>query len=386
MNHKPNVAGFFIFVVLLAAVDTSVAGESQQPQKKIARIYELEANCVNDHADVRPLSGSCLQILTEYFDKEPIWNSATVAIEQHGKGRIHTLLFNLRQLNLRYSSADYAIGEVPRWRDIFDDQIDNRVGLVRRVMRDQSCKILKSNGRIRPSYAEQCQARELFKYAMFLESCVSGFDRYSWFHHLIGPDRLPLYEEALISLERSPNVDKYFDNAWQLREKYLQSMWVSEICASKYFPRIGDMKHLIGENEFEKQVGELRSALQTTHDNAMAISARSGDAWAIQSFYVSSLYSDLEYWESLSDLNPLLFHRWMARKGYSWLGEKGQGLNALKAYSIEQELLPTLNLDEYLYDYDLKKEDILDPPSITESNLEEIDWDAVLKYPWNIED
>ena len=72
-----------------------------------------------------------------------------------------------------HSHADFLDSNVPLWRDIFDGQIEQQQKTFLQVVSDESCMDLANADTlgILDTKAEQCKARELFKYSTFLEAC-----------------------------------------------------------------------------------------------------------------------------------------------------------------------------------------------------------------------
>ena len=98
----------------------------------------------------------------------------------------------------------------------------------------------------------------------------------------------------------------------------------------------------------------MTKELQQAHDSAMSISARAGDSWAIQRFFVKELRRDKEYWKSLYKINPLLFHRSMTDAGISLrLTDREVVMLALNAYDLEKAMLDDLDLGDYLIWHDI---------------------------------
>ena len=132
------------------------------------------------------------------------------------------------------------------------------------------------------------------------------------------------------------------------------------------------------------------------HDAALGIAARSGDKWAIQSYYPPQPSQDPEYWKAIHETNPLLLHRWMAtvQRG-TILNDEERMWHAVKAYSIERETLSYLDLTEYVeqFRYDATLSQLLSDSddgdsendtqrSVDEKAVDLIADDTLLKYPW----
>lgn len=117
----------------------------------------------------------------------------------------------------------------------------------------------------------------------------------------------------------------------------------------------------------------------------MAIAARAGDAWAIQSFDMTKINDDWDFWKSLRQINPSLYHRFTAEDSYWWADEKDRAMHALKAYSIDRQVSPSLDLDDYLSHYGITRNDFGVPEASVESLLESDGLDELLVDPWEVD-
>ena len=119
------------------------------------------------------LSALCMTSLGEYFPNEPVWNY-TYAFVHNGMWKP---LYRDGLIQRRYfSPADFLNPDVPLWRDIFDDQIEQRQQLFLRVVNDSVCQDLASSETqgIHDDLAEQCAAREMYQYAAYLNACFDA--------------------------------------------------------------------------------------------------------------------------------------------------------------------------------------------------------------------
>ena len=114
---------------------------------------------------------SCLEVLPEYFLEEPVWSYSALHYYDNDLGTfpLPVNMVNSRPKILPYIFLDFVDGEIPIWRDIFDDAIEEREDLFPDVVRTPKCKQLISNQSegIQEHLAADCAARELYKYATY---------------------------------------------------------------------------------------------------------------------------------------------------------------------------------------------------------------------------
>ena len=171
--EKPRI--LLGLVCLLSLICDSALTASETRAEKVTQLKQLEehCNCVSEPPD--SVSESCFHQLDDYFDSEPIWN--TVRVNDYGvHGKMHSAVLNRRSLSLIYIDADFA-GEVPLWQDVFDGRTVERLDIVQNVLSDGTCQNLAIRGAIDTTYATRCQARELVKYASYLDACTTAIDR-----------------------------------------------------------------------------------------------------------------------------------------------------------------------------------------------------------------
>ena len=377
MNAKYSIT--FSLVVGLASVCSIAYSENIDPQTATEapalRIDEIAAECRHDNGiPYNLVDRPCFDRLTRYFKSEPIWEMA-------GGMPYYVLVnykYSLPAINprgshsyLKFTKADYLLQEVPTWSDIFDGRILERQDIVKSVFEDDACRALAEKGGIRPELAERCQARELFKYATYLDACLTGFSRnIELMHTALGRS---VYEMTIDEIRRldagnGEAGDPAFVTELGITEFHMHSSWITRMCIA--LPGMafnGDLQpvwqgKLSELSDSYSDTLEFKKLVDKGHDAALGIAARSGDAWAIQTYISPGLSPDPDYWNTLREINPLLVHRWMATDmvGGS-LSEEEQLWHAVKAYSIGRELVEGLSLKDYVEQYDIREADISDP-------------------------
>ena len=181
-----------VTVLLLASshlFTLSSGNASETLANNVARVLNLEEHCKSVSEPPHVMDDSCFQELDEHFNTQPIWHAAWVtAMVRH---KAHSAVLNDRVLSNFYIDADF-VGKVPQWQDVFDGRIEERLGIVRKVFSDETCNGLARRGAIKSTHAARCQSRELFKYAAYLDACMTVFSRLAWFH-VVGTDGLTWY-------------------------------------------------------------------------------------------------------------------------------------------------------------------------------------------------
>ena len=368
----------------LILVTPLALGDTISLQEKVSLIYELEDYCGSVSDPPASVGESCINKLTAYFADQPIWNNATMILHDGGRPKIHDWLLNKRERYLKFGPADLTGDNLPTWGDIFDGKIKDRMTVVANVLEVDMCKNLKEHGEIQPHLSEKCEAQELFKYATYLDVCMTGFSRSSYLHGINGITGLSVYDSARENINRAQIIDETEGNNWQLVENYLHTLWITHKCSSMQFMPMNKDLEPVRMTSGVGSFSEMEETLLSLHGSLMAVAARAGNMWAINSYYERGLGADIEYWKSLHKVNPLLFHRWMATNiGNLWLEDDDQLLHAMKAYEMEKQLMPEVaDLEPAQY---LRQSSIgnlvnslerLEP--IASSELED-----KLKYPWD---
>ena len=152
--------------------------ESPEPQ---AAWKDAKRQCTP--IDVYEISNdqTCMEALTKYFLNEPVWAYSQLNYYDRVQG---LLPLPVKQINSRpsilpFSYADLQVDDIPRWRDIFDDEIERRVRTLLKVTANPKCRALseRTSPGIQPQLVKQCAARELFKYATYLDGCFVAVQR-----------------------------------------------------------------------------------------------------------------------------------------------------------------------------------------------------------------
>ena len=321
-----------------SATWNSVIGLEFDP-KKISLQRELSRECKVIENFEQPLSGHCIEKLTEHFSKEPVWALSSFHYHMYGTYMSASSELNARYLQLKFSPSDIA-GDTPKWRDIFDGQEKERVQIVRIVLEDEECAQLVNRGKIQinSNLSQRCQSRNLVKYAIYLDACMTAVNRINNLLFMRATDGQNRYEHVTsVWRQRFPTKESEIGKA-KLEEILMHSIWLRNIC--KHVPADGfdEAFRGFGWNPSDLSVLDMTKKLQDTHDEAMAIAARTGDLWAIKGFWARNIRGDLAYWQSLYGINPLLFHRWISEVGDTLgLSDEERAMHLITAYSLEKE-------------------------------------------------
>jgi len=332
----------------------SIVGHKFEPEEATA-ILDLLEECPILDAIIQAPSNSCMDRLIEHFSDQPVWQQSMVYYPVLDKFFKAGSEINRRPYELAFSKADIT-GDVPVWSDIFDNEQEYRALTLERTFQDPTCSQLAQRGAIQADayLANRCESRELVKYAIYLDACLTGIGRVN---ELLSPRQIPIrphetrYEEVMERWDRLPKNERLAAQI-PLSESMLHAVWVRHSCSHMPSVAYDDGLQPYEWDLVGATVTEYAAKLQNTHDTAMAIAARSGDPWAIQGFYVRDLRFDMDYWQSLQTINPSLFHRWMAQAGVSYsFTDKQRSMHALKAYQLEKHLLDDFDVEKYLGRY-----------------------------------
>lgn len=268
---------------------------------------------------------SCHAALHRYFLDEPVWAYSSLYYYDRGEGLLPLpiLEVNSRPKILPYSYADFLIDEIPFWRDILDDKVEERADRSLEVIQDFECKSLinKEYTGVRKEMGKKCSARELYKYATYLDGCIVGLQRLQLLMNppmlsgILANENTSAFEAVLAIID-----DKFNDGLQRkiakqrLTKGYLHSIWMTKKCTEfgyRTLPNIeisDDLKAptlIWGSDDLR-----LYQQVNGTHDIILKISAKSGDPWAIQS-YPLGIVTSSEFNADIKKLYPLLTHRHM---------------------------------------------------------------------------
>lgn len=350
-----------------------------------ATVYALEEFC-RSVGDVPAYPAEpCIERLNSYFNNVPIWRGTNTLVYSGSRAIGHFSPYDVRSRKVFYNEIDFAQEDVPTWGDIFDGDEEDRLKIVAGVFADNACLALRESGRIQPSYLKRCEARDLFKYARYLEGCITGFSRSSFINSARGNDGKSRYERARENMNRNEVVDERKGNGWKLVENYLLTIFTNQKCRDLHFVSmdnyIVDTPSVASIRSFD----QLQEQLEPMYSVSIAIAARAGDRWAIQAYHEQAMGGDVAYWESVYEIDPILFHRWMASTvGRRWFENDERVLHAWQAYSLAKAFVPSLErvtFDRYFSaryggftDAEVKR---------AQSALKRGNWKSDLEYPWN---
>ena len=294
---------------------------------------------------------SCFLELTTYYTNQPIWDYSRMRYYDSFRGVVH---LNVRPINSRprmlsYGYADYAIDQVPLWSDIFDGRLAERKEKLLQVMEDETCMKLGTpeSAGIQEDLALECSAREIYKYATYLDACAIAFQRLEVLH---APDETSSTPGVFSKFNMSKYLIESFVHDYELQnlavkrlqQGYMHSHWVTKQCSSNdlvllpnpWLPK--ESQHIQWSND-----KDFLNAVDLTHDTLLKIAAKSGDEWAIMSYPLSSRTSS-EFNADVRARYPLLMHRHLASTKHAGLSGELQTIernrHRAKAYLLLEEL------------------------------------------------
>ena len=277
------------------------------------------------------LSDQCMTLLGEYFANEPVWTYAVPYLYDHVWGWVPmSTLFSLRR---SHSRADFLNLDVPLWKHIFDDQIEQRQERFLQVVKDAKCLELASSKKegIHDSLAEHCAARDLYKYATYLYACTNASKFLAETQEVYPDDSkrfggFSQFEVSLQGLEDnvSDEVTKYAAKH-HMEKSYLHATWVTAQCSQHGFiVRPGRTTGSYTSTEerlpWSEVAWDMKVSMMfaeeykyyrlivSTHEFIMKIAMKSGDDWAIRSGYLGQRYI-ASFADDLMQRYPLLMHR-----------------------------------------------------------------------------
>ena len=350
-----------------------------------ARVYALEKHCRNSGDLPTSPAESCIENLNEYFGDVPIWRGTVTMVYDGTRGTGHYSSYDHRAMIAPYDEVDYLQEDVPTWKDIFDGHERERLGTVARVFSDRACLTLREPGPIQLSYENRCEARDLFKFARYMDACITGISRSNFLNTKGGLESQSRYERARKSMDPSEIVDFRIGNGWQLVENYLLSILVIQKCMNLQFIAVDEYIVNGSTGTTLSSVGDLQEQMKPMYDASMAIAARAGDAWAIQTYYETQLRNDIAYWESVYEISPFVLHRWMSsRVGRRWFDDDERVLLAWQAFTEAKEIVPSLEdvaFDRYILDRGGRYNEADVEQAL--ARLKSENWRSELDYPWN---
>ena len=266
----------------------------------------------------------CNEALTEYFLNEPVWAYSQLNYYDRKRGLLPLPItaINSQPSILPYSYADLQAEDIPRWHDIFDGEIAAREDTALDMATNPKCKELSEHTSLglQPEMAKQCAARELFKYATYLDGCFVALQRVNLLINVPGLSGI-LENKSGSTYSNVQEIikEKITDKTEQkhaiarFEKGFLHAVWMNSKCNERGYVMLPDVE--VDETiEFPKtlfwQPGMVKmyQSINVTHDIILKIAAKSGDHWALQSYPLGILTSS-EFNEDVQKEYPILFHR-----------------------------------------------------------------------------
>lgn len=362
-----------VFVITLAAVPQAplpdeavkvISGVRKAnfsvPPEPLTYYQELEEQkaawlrAVGQCTPVRPgeiLSDECLADLTKYYIDQPVWDYSDIYYYDGimGFSPLRVGRMNLRYRLLPFNYTDYAMGKFPLWSDLFDGHLKERQERFLQVVADADCMELSSrtSGGIHEEMSERCSARDMYKYAAYLDACAVASQRLK---KLSAPNRhtqrfgnSSVYEVSVQVIESRIEDQSSRDLALKrLQKGYLHAYWVSEKCERNGYTLLSRVNPADNNQwSLRHDTNGTLDAIERSHDVALTISARSGDEWAIRS-YVFGTYTGDELNNQVREKFPLLTHRILAEGGFGGeLTPVERDRHRAKAYLLLMEMAGT---------------------------------------------
>ena len=317
------------------------------------------------------LSKSCMARLDDHFLQQPVWKVAQIKYQVFERQRSHLSELNHRVAYLMYSQSDLHVA--PVWSDVLDGQIHTSNQAVMQSFNDAECNGLAADAAIRADLAYRCNGDALIKYALYIDACITAFDRVDILSNLsmvnIETGMVEsMFAHSLGSTEST--VDRI-----QLIDSYLHSAWLTERC--ELMP-ITPMGHHGAELDSSRMtLFELIDLLRDSHDRALKMAAKTGNAWAQLMYFPIDLPRDSAYMQSLHEHNPVLAHRLLATKlTYGIQSLQDRIHHAVKAHELEGDGTSLFTyLDQFkFYSWDIEPF----KPTLVKGMVVE------LKYPWSV--
>ena len=333
--------------------------ESQVPETQLKAWKNVLNQCTPVITN-QELSESCISALDEYFPSEPVWDNrmyyyrGSLGYRNLNRGHLFGDFTDRdRAGSLPFSSADF-LGDIPRWRDIFDGNIEQRTSRFLQIVNDETCmdRVSSKNKGIDKNLASRCAARELYKYSAYLDACSSATHR---LHQLQieRPHELPWkhvehiptdYDISIKFIRREiENPESRAIATRSMQRGYLLAYWTVQQCELHDYVLIPGLTHgtktsgthaLKWENLVPRRSSKRDDIklLDQTSQRILKIAAKSGDEWAIRSF--DFRYSrGKEFRSDVHKEYPILTHRWLGSRGKTENARRHQA----KAYLLLKE-------------------------------------------------
>ncbi len=318
------------------------------------------------------LSESCMARLDDHFLEQAVWKVAKMTYQVFERQWSHWSDYNNRVKYLVYSPSDLHVA--PVWSDVLDGQIYTRNQAVMQSFNDAECNGLDADVAIRADLAYRCNGDALIKYALYIDACITSFVRVD---NLSTPSVVNNETGKVeTTFAHSLGVIETTAGRKRLIDSYLHSAWLLERC--ELMP-ITPMGYHGGELDSSRMtLVELIDLFRDSHDRALKIAAKTGNAWAQLMYIPIDLAPDSVYMRSLHEHNPLLAHRWMARYlTYEVLSVQDRIHHAVKARELESD---GSSLFEYLdHQFKFHSSDVEHfKATLVEGMVVE------LKYPWSV--
>lgn len=342
---------------------------TENSQHPLDRVLEQCADKDSIERVVDELDDRCFSAMDDYFLTQNAWRHTNVDYFGFaGRREIHRSIFSGHlPVSWRGKNAR-LVRNAPRWQDIFDGDETSRADMVLGVFEDQVCAELAfDTGPLRIDLRERCQARELFKYAAYLDACRTANERYtilnSWFS-----------QEQVI-------------------EAKMEATWLVSKCGTVHVAAVdSDLRPFSRENSSDEATpsDEFLEAEKNGYDAALSIAANVGDTWAIHSRRIVLDRENSAYWQSLFELNPALVHRILA---WSATDNVEKVWHAAQSYRIDRQTQGSRypSLKEYIQNNfrSIRSTEIGDVLScISEQEIIQSDDTTTesAQFPWQIQD
>lgn len=390
-NFLASIIVSFTFIISFQAQEVDFTKTNEES------ISVVLDRCKNFVYNPLLLSQDCILSLDRYFLDKPIWEYAQLDIPRKDYGHRTTYSsFNKRSAYLKYSASDYSLQRIPLWRDIFDGNISERHELVKSVFQIEHCKKLAGgNEKINPNISDLCEAEELYKYATYLDSCLTGIQRA--FQIGILPRDNVQFGNGIDVLTSVSVVDEFDLGVNEWIDSNLNIVWLLNTC--RYFPtQAFDTNLKIVEFGSDGELSNTIERYKVGYDAALNIAAVSGHEWALYSILPGISFSvqkkGKRFWESLYEINPVLVHRHFSGHHFAQVFTKEESTwHSIKAYFLTIKSSPKLylNYSDYMF-HEFRKvvdvnylENLLDIPGLlthTEMFAYESTVDDKLVFPW----